>query len=276
MSDSIVSVTSNTTSLQKHKKLNKMYRQRYAYIMLLPALICTLIFSYFPLSGWIMAFTDYKVGKSMWSAPWAGLKQFKYFFLDSGDAFSVIRNTVVMNVFSILIGLGTAFFFAILLNEVKSHMVYKYTDASLDSDLGNTEFEIWDNRNFEPHLIVINLGTNDASYTKDMKERVDQFTLGYYKLLEQVRECNPDSVIICSFGVMGQDLCSAIESAVTTFKAMTGDQRIHTLVFDVQLESDGIGSDWHPNLISHDKASKKLIGKIKEVMDWCSIARIRN
>lgn len=130
MSDLSVNVTNKTASLQKHRNLRKIYRQRYAYIMLLPALICTILFSYLPLSGWIMAFTDYKVGKSMWSAPWAGLKQFKYFFLESGDAFPVIRNTVVMNVFSILLGLGAAFFFAILLNEVKSRMFSKLVQSA--------------------------------------------------------------------------------------------------------------------------------------------------
>lgn len=132
MTDSGVNgtIANKTASLQKHKNLHKMFRQRYAYIMLLPALICTVLFSYLPVSGWIMAFTDYKVGKSMWSAPWAGLKQFKNFFLDSGDAFPIIRNTVVMNVFSILIGLGTAFIFAILLNEVKNRPFSKLVQSA--------------------------------------------------------------------------------------------------------------------------------------------------
>lgn len=119
-----------TVPLHKHRKLQKIFRQRYAYIMLMPALICTVLFSYLPVSGWIMAFTDYKVGKSMWSAPWTGLKQFKNFFLDSGDALPIIRNTVVMNVFSILIGLGTAFVFAILLNEVRNRPFSKLVQSA--------------------------------------------------------------------------------------------------------------------------------------------------
>lgn len=152
--------------------------------------------------------------------------------------------------------------------ELLMPMLYKYTDASLDIALKETKGEIWDNKIFEPHLIVINLGTNDSSYTKGIKERVDQFTAGYYKLLEQVREGNPDSVIICGLGVMGQDLCPAVEAAVNDFRAATGDQSIHTLIFEVQSESDGIGADWHPNLISQDRTSKKLIEKIEEVMYW--------
>lgn len=152
--------------------------------------------------------------------------------------------------------------------EILMPMLYKYTDFSLDHDLHRKDLELWDNHIFEPQLIVINLGTNDASYTKGIEARVKEFTDGYYKLLEQVRECNPDSEIICSMGIMGQDLCPAIESAASAFRDATGDQKIYTLAFDVQLESDGIGTDWHPNLISHDRASKKLIEKIKGVMNW--------
>jgi ABC-type polysaccharide transport system, permease component len=121
MAESGVGKTTNFRKAgpQWNRILRKMLKQRYSYIMLMPALICTVLFCYFPITGWIMAFTDYKVGKSMWKASWTGLKQFKAFFFDSGDALLIVRNTVVMNVLSIIIGLGAAFFFSILLNEVK-------------------------------------------------------------------------------------------------------------------------------------------------------------
>jgi len=111
------------------KILRKIYNQRYLYIMLLPAMICISVFSYLPIFGWVMAVTDYQVGKSMWKAPFVGLKHFKEFFLDSGDAIGVIRNTLVMNVSSLVLGLFFALVFAILLKEVKS----KYLQKSVQS-----------------------------------------------------------------------------------------------------------------------------------------------
>lgn len=45
-------------------------------------------------------------------------------------------------------------------------------------------------------------------------------------------------------------------------------KKIHTHFFEIQLESDGIGSDWHPSLKTQDKMSKTLISKIQEVMGW--------
>jgi lysophospholipase L1-like esterase len=146
--------------------------------------------------------------------------------------------------------------------------LYKYIDGGMDRSLGKSQYEDWDNHKFEPDLIIINLGTNDASYTKVISERVEHFRESYYKLLMQVRGCNPNAEIICTLGAMGQELCSAIESAVKNFKLETSDKKIHTIFFEVQSESDGIGSDWHPSLKTHDKMSKKLIEKVKEVMEW--------
>lgn len=147
-------------------------------------------------------------------------------------------------------------------------MLYKYTDAGLDQSLGNSEYELWDNNLFEPQIIVINLGTNDSSYTKNFKDRINQFIEGYYKLLKQVRSCNPNAEIICSLGAMGQDLCPAIETAVKTFINETNDFKIHTMRFEVQLESDGIGTDWHPSIETHNKIAKQLIQKIESVIKW--------
>lgn len=97
----------------------KLWQQKSLYLMLAPAFICILIFNYFPLFGWIMAFTDYHLGSDMFEAPWAGLKYFKEFFADGGDAKQVIINTLVMNVGSLAIGLVAALCFAILLKEVR-------------------------------------------------------------------------------------------------------------------------------------------------------------
>lgn len=147
-------------------------------------------------------------------------------------------------------------------------MLYNYTDAALDNDFGKEEFEAWNNSLFEPDLIVVNLGTNDTSYTKNIKERIDEFTNGYYDFLKEIRRSNPNSEIICTLGVMGQELCPAVENAVNQFKGATDDMKIYTHFFEIQLESDGIGADWHPSLRTHQKMSKTLINKIKEVMKW--------
>ncbi|MDD2457878.1 MAG: ABC transporter permease subunit [Eubacteriales bacterium] len=106
-------------ALKSRPVLNRIIRNRYLYLMLLPGLASIMIFNYIPIFGWWMAFTDYQVGKSIWQAPWVGLRFFKEFFSDSNGALPVIRNTLIMNVSSLIVGLGVAFLFAILLKEVR-------------------------------------------------------------------------------------------------------------------------------------------------------------
>lgn len=94
------------------------------YLMALPGMLCILIFSYVPLVGWWMSVSDYQVGKSIWKGKFVGLKYFKEFFIDSGEALNVIENTLVMNICSMILGLFFAMIFAILLKEMRGK-VYK-------------------------------------------------------------------------------------------------------------------------------------------------------
>ena len=99
--------------------LRKIVRYRQLYLMLLPALAAVGVFTYAPLFGWWMAFSDYKLGKPIFNAPWAGLKYFIEFFTDTAGAGHVIVNTLVMNVASLVLGLLCALAFAVFLKEVR-------------------------------------------------------------------------------------------------------------------------------------------------------------
>jgi ABC-type polysaccharide transport system, permease component len=90
--------------------------------MLIPALILITIFSYVPLMGWAMAFKKYQLGMSIFSGEFTGLEQFKAFFIDVGDAWYVIRNTIAINLISLTVNLLSACIFAILINEIKANL----------------------------------------------------------------------------------------------------------------------------------------------------------
>lgn len=64
----------------------------------------------------------------------------------------------------------------------------------------NTEEYAFD---FSPDIIVINLGTNEASYLSRNLQYADRFPADYYGFLKYVREKNPESYIICLYGMMG-------------------------------------------------------------------------
>ena len=50
---------------------------------------------------------------------------------------------------------------------------------------------------------MINLGTNETSYLSRNLQYADRFLADYYGFLKYVREKNPESYIICLYGMMG-------------------------------------------------------------------------
>ena len=66
------------------------------YLMILPAVLFFIIFSYIPMVGIIIAFKNYNIANGIFGSPWAGLSNFAFFF-QSGTAWTVTRNTVLYN-----------------------------------------------------------------------------------------------------------------------------------------------------------------------------------
>jgi len=91
--------------------------------MLLPGFILTGILSYGPMGGLYMAFSNYKIGRPLFSAEFAGLKYFIQVINDSTEILYLLRNTVSMNLLSLLTNLVVALMFAIMLNEVTNSKV---------------------------------------------------------------------------------------------------------------------------------------------------------
>jgi putative aldouronate transport system permease protein len=88
------------------------------YAMLLPAIVLTVIFAYFPIGGLVMAFQDYKPWLGVTGSAWVGLDQFKYLFTYP-DSKQVIWNTFIIAILKIVVTTGCSVIFALLLNEVR-------------------------------------------------------------------------------------------------------------------------------------------------------------
>lgn len=123
----------------------------------------------------------------------------------------------------------------------------------------------WEFANFQPDIVVINLGTNDASYTKGNSQRIAEYEQAYVAFIKDVRSKNPGAHIICSLGIMGQDLCDAVDNAVASYIGETDDAKISTLRYAQQRASDGIAADWHPSEKTHAKAATKLVEEIQSL-----------
>ncbi|MCM3170728.1 MULTISPECIES: ABC transporter permease subunit [Paenibacillus] len=103
----------------------RLRSQKQLMFMSLPIVAYILVFSYYPIWGWVMAFQNYSPAKSFAQQEWVGLKHFKFLLTD--DAFlNVLRNTIAMSLINMILGFVTAILFAVLLNEIK-HKLYKRT-----------------------------------------------------------------------------------------------------------------------------------------------------
>lgn len=127
----------------------------------------------------------------------------------------------------------------------------------------------WDFSKWQPDVVVINIGTNDNSWTRGLAERVDTFGKAYYDFICQVREKNPDAYIICTLGAMGKELLPEIQEQVKQYTSATSDTQITTFEFDMQNGyRDGYGADYHPSAKTHQKMADKLAPFIAELMNW--------
>lgn len=116
-----------------------------------------------------------------------------------------------------------------------------------------------------PDVIVVNLGTNDTSYLQYHEDEIGDFVTAYEAFLERLRVLNPQAKILCTLGIMGDQLYPQVEEAVALYQANTGDQNVYTMKFDVQSAADGYAADWHPTYATHTKAAQKLAEYIEEL-----------
>lgn len=101
----------------------RLRRQIDIQLMVVPAILFILFFSYIPMYGTLMAFQDYNIFKGFWESPWVGFKHFEMFF-HSPDFWLVMRNTVVISLLKLLIGFPAPILLALMLNEVRK-MAFK-------------------------------------------------------------------------------------------------------------------------------------------------------
>ena len=154
------------------------------------------------------------------------------------------------------------------LDEMLMPRLYKYRDLRLAEKLG-MEPEVWDNSQYIPELIVINLGTNDDSYVRKLPEREQEYIPTFDTFLEQVHEANPGSAILWILGMMGQNLCHVQEERIKQFSCAHPDVHIGYIWMPEQnSEQDGYAADYHPSIATHIKSTEYLLPKIQEFMNW--------
>ena len=96
---------------------------RYIYILLLPGLLFFIIFRYTPMWMLIIAFQEYNPWVGVFQSSWVGFKHFLYLLRDPWF-FLMLRNTLAINLISLVFYFPLPIVWALLLNEIR-HSGYK-------------------------------------------------------------------------------------------------------------------------------------------------------
>jgi putative aldouronate transport system permease protein len=94
-------------------------RDKFLYLLALPGLLYFLIFRYIPMWGVLVAFQEYSPYYGMGGSPWVGLEHFQRFF-SNPDFLLLFRNTMAINLFSLIFFFPLPIMLSLMLNEVRA------------------------------------------------------------------------------------------------------------------------------------------------------------
>jgi putative aldouronate transport system permease protein len=89
------------------------------YVMLLPGVIAIFVFYYVPMYGLVIAFQDYQPVHGFWGSPFVGFEWFELAF-SMRDFPIILRNTVVIAFYKLILGQLVPIIFALMLNEIRA------------------------------------------------------------------------------------------------------------------------------------------------------------
>ncbi|MGP4039457.1 ABC transporter permease [Gracilibacillus sp. D59] len=111
----------STEALPKVKKatvFNTLRRDYQLWLMILPAIICVIIFNYIPMYGIQLAFREYDFTAGLTGGEWVGLKYFEQ-FINSHLFWDLIRNTLLISITTIVVGFPAPIALALLVNQIR-------------------------------------------------------------------------------------------------------------------------------------------------------------
>lgn len=98
------------------------------YAFLLPSLIILILFSYVPMYGIQLAFREYNPIMGITGSPWVGFEHFTRFF-NSYQFKQLISNTLLLSLYSLIVGFPIPIILALALNQVKNNKFKKFVQT---------------------------------------------------------------------------------------------------------------------------------------------------
>lgn len=125
------------SSQHPHKKQGRLqaarryiWRYKYLYLLLIPAILYFFIFHYVPMYGVIISFKDYSFKKGILGSDWVGLENFIYMF-NLSDFYRVFWNSFCLSFLRLIFEFPVPIIIALLLNEIGSKRFKKITQTAI-------------------------------------------------------------------------------------------------------------------------------------------------
>ncbi|MWV45852.1 ABC transporter permease subunit [Paenibacillus sp. HJL G12] len=106
----------------------ELVKNRTLFLMILPALVFFVVFSYIPMVGVYYAFTNFSFDGGLFGSPFVGLQNFKFLF-ESGALYNLTKNTVLYNLAFIFVGNILQLVCAVFLSEMAGKWFKKTTQS---------------------------------------------------------------------------------------------------------------------------------------------------
>lgn len=120
-------------TVRSNNLISRLKEQKWLFVLMLPAFIATLLFSYGPMFGLYMAFTNYQPGGGsffyqFFHAEFVGFQWFEYFFT-TGDFYRVMRNTLATSLLTLFFGFPAPIILALVLNEARQGFFKRFVQT---------------------------------------------------------------------------------------------------------------------------------------------------
>ena len=94
------------------------------WVFIIPAIIYFLIFNYGPMYGILIAFKNYSITRGIMDSPWVGLQYFER-FVKSPMFWKLIRNTLVLSFYQLIVTFPFPVMLALFLNHMRNQSAVK-------------------------------------------------------------------------------------------------------------------------------------------------------
>ncbi|MFC0026802.1 ABC transporter permease [Neobacillus cucumis] len=110
-------------NVNRKSRIKRIVENYELYLFLLPAIIYFIVFQYVPMYGVLIAFKDFTPSLGILGSPWVGFENFERFF-HSYQFWDLIKNSLGLSIFQLIIGFPMPIIIALLLNQM-IHEKYK-------------------------------------------------------------------------------------------------------------------------------------------------------